>query len=44
VEISRTGWLREIRLCYSKRFLPTRCDKRRFGPPDSAPLKIWRGL
>ena len=44
VEISRTGWLREIRLCYSRRFLPARCDKRRFGPPDSAPLKIWRGL
>jgi len=44
VVLSRTGWLREMRLCYSRRFLPVRCDRRRLGTPDAAPLKIWRGL
>lgn len=42
--VSRTGWLREMRLCYGRGFLPARCDRRAFGPPDSAPLKIWRGV
>ncbi|MEW9854878.1 ribonuclease T2 family protein [Novosphingobium sp. M1R2S20] len=42
--VSRSGWLREVRLCYSRRFLPMRCGARQFGPADSAPLKIWRGL
>lgn len=44
IDISRNGWLREVRLCYSKRFLPTRCDRRHLGAIDTAPLKIWRGL
>ncbi|KTR84600.1 ribonuclease T [uncultured Novosphingobium sp.] len=44
VKVSRTGWLREVQLCYSRRFLPERCDRRHFGPADSAKLKIWRGL
>jgi ribonuclease T2 len=44
IDMSRNGWLREVRLCYSKRFLPTRCDRRRLGASDTAPLKIWRGL
>jgi len=44
VLVSRTGWLREIRLCYGRDFMPRACDRRTFGPPDSAPLKIWRGL
>ena len=44
VVLSRTGWLREMRLCYSRRFLPVRCDRRRLGTPDATPLKIWRGL
>jgi ribonuclease T2 len=44
IDVSRNGWLREVRLCYSKRFLPTRCDRRRLGAADSAALKIWRGL
>lgn len=38
------GWLREIRLCYDRRFRPTACDRRRFGPDDGMPLRIWRGL
>lgn len=44
VQLSKTGWLREIQLCYSHRFLPKRCDKRHFGPADGAPIRIWRGL
>ena len=44
VLVSRTGWLKEIRLCYSRKFLPVRCDRRTYGPADTAPLKIWRGL
>jgi ribonuclease T2 len=44
IDISRNGWLREVRLCYSKRFLPTGCDRRRMGAADTAQLKIWRGL
>jgi len=44
VELSRNGWLREIRLCYSRRFRPQTCPRDRLGPPDSTRLKIWRGL
>lgn len=44
IDMSRNGWLREVRLCYSRRFMPARCDRRRLGPKDSVPLKIWRGL
>lgn len=41
---SDTGWLRELHLCYNRRFMPAACDRQSFGPPDAAPLKIWRGL
>ncbi len=41
---SRSGWLRELHLCYNRDFQPARCPRRDFGPPDSAPLSIWRGL
>jgi len=41
---SRTGWLRELRLCYGRDFMPAACNRFQAGPPDSAPLKIWRGL
>jgi ribonuclease T2 len=44
IETSRSGWLRGIHLCYSKDFMPRTCPKAGFGPADSAPLKIWRGL
>ena len=44
LQLSRTGWLREVQLCYSRRFLPQTCDRRHFGPSDTTPLKIWRGL
>ncbi len=44
VVISRGGWLKELRLCYNRRFMPTACDRRSFDPADSAELKIWRGL
>lgn len=42
--VNERGWLEEMRLCYGRDFMPTRCDARRFGPRDSAPVKIWRGL
>ena len=42
--VNERGWLEEMRLCYGKDFMPAPCDRRRFGPDDSAPVKIWRGL
>jgi ribonuclease T2 len=44
VLLSRSGWLREVHLCYGRGFMPAACDRQNLGPPDSAPLKIWRGL
>ncbi|KHK89573.1 ribonuclease T2 family protein [Novosphingobium malaysiense] len=44
IQVSRTGWLREIRLCYDKDFMPRACSKWQHGPSDAASLKIWRGL
>jgi ribonuclease T2 len=44
VKLNDRGWLEELRICYSKRFVPTRCDVRRFGARDRAEAKIWRGL
>jgi len=44
LSLSRNGWLRELRLCYGRNFMPEKCPRGAFGPPDSAPLKIWRGL
>lgn len=44
VVVNERGWLEELRLCYAKDFMPTRCDKRRFGPSDDRPVRIWRGL
>lgn len=43
-ELSGRGWLRELRLCYGRDFMPADCPRRSFGPPDSAMLKIWRGM
>lgn len=44
INTSRNGWLRGIRLCYGKDFMPRTCTSASFGPANSAPLKIWRGL
>ena len=44
VDVNRNGWLRELRLCYGRDFMPEACSRRALGPPDSAALKIWRGL
>lgn len=44
VTLSRNGWLRELRLCYSRRMRPMACIQPQLGPRDSTPLKIWRGL
>ncbi len=42
--VNERGWLNELRLCYDRKFMPEACDRRRFGPADAAPVKIWRGL
>lgn len=42
--VNERGWLREMRLCYDRRFRPAPCTPRRFGPADSATVRIWRGL
>ena len=44
IKLNARGWLEELRLCYDKRFMPTACDRRRFGARDEAAAKIWRGL
>lgn len=44
VKLNRDGWLQEVRLCYSKGFRPTRCDRARYGAADKVEAKIWRGL
>lgn len=44
VKLNERGWLEELRLCYSKRFMPVRCDARRQGAADDAGARIWRGL
>jgi ribonuclease T2 len=44
IVLSRNGWLKELRLCYDRRFMPAECDRRSFGPRDGVALKIWRGM
>ena len=44
LDLGRNGWLRGVRLCYSRRFLPTRCERSRMGASDATSVKIWRGL
>jgi ribonuclease T2 len=44
VELSRNGWLRELRLCYGRDFMPQNCPRGALGPRDAVALKIWRGL
>lgn len=42
--LNERGWLKELRLCYDRRFMPEGCDRQRFGPKNQAAVKIWRGL
>jgi ribonuclease T2 len=42
--LNERGWLEDVRLCYAKSFMPAPCERGRFGPPDAAPAKVWRGL
>jgi ribonuclease T2 len=44
VKLNARGWLEELRLCYDKHFMPTECNRSRFGAQDEAEAKIWRGL
>lgn len=42
--VNDRGWLEEMRLCYGGDFKPAACGRGRWGPADSLPVKIWRGL
>jgi len=42
VVLARGGWLREVRLCYGRGFVPAACRVGRHGASDPAPLKIRR--
>ncbi|KWV91468.1 ribonuclease T [Erythrobacter sp. YT30] len=44
VKLNERGWLQELRICYSQRFRPTRCNAARYGARDEARAKIWRGM
>lgn len=44
VDINARGWLRELKLCYGKDFMPADCPRWQIGARDAATLKIWRGL
>lgn len=44
INVNSRGWLRELRLCYGKDFMPRRCYNGRLGARDNARIKIWRGL
>jgi ribonuclease T2 len=44
VVLGRSGWLREVHLCYGRNFMPERCPRGALGAADGAPLKIWRGV
>lgn len=44
LKLNERGWLEELRLCYGKDFMPTRCTARQYGPGNDEPVKIWRGL
>ena len=41
---SRSGWLKEIRVCYARTFRPARCDRQRLGAGGRTAIRIWRGL
>lgn len=44
VKLNARGWLEEVRLCYGKDWLPTRCKRGQRGAGDNVKAKIWRGL
>ena len=44
IGLNQRGWLEEVKLCYGRDFMPTRCTASQFGVRDSVPAKIWRGL
>lgn len=44
IDTGRSGWLREVKLCYGRDFLPRTCPRGQLGARDRDVLKIWRGL
>ncbi len=43
VQIGRSGFLKEVRLCLGKNFRPAPCPAHNTGAPNKAQVKIWRG-
>ena len=44
VKLNNRGWLQELRLCYGKDWMPSRCKRGQLGARDNVSAKIWRGL
>ncbi|MHA6332318.1 ribonuclease T2 family protein [Qipengyuania sp. CAU 1752] len=44
IKLNRRGWLQEIKLCYGRDWMPTRCKPRQFGARDNVRARVWRGL
>ena len=42
VDTNHRGWLEGVRLCLDRRFRPQSCPADHNGPPDHAPVRIWR--
>lgn len=43
VKTNRKGWLKEVRICLGKDFMPRPCPGWIRGAPGKAIVKIWRG-
>lgn len=44
ITLNSRGWFQEFRLCIGRDYMPARCSRRRYGPRDDVPVKVWRGL
>lgn len=44
IQLSSSGWLREVQLCLDANRKPASCSRYRRGAFDRQPLKIWRGF
>jgi ribonuclease T2 len=43
VHTTRTGWLKEVRVCLGNDLKPEICGPGKKGAPDNASVKVWRG-
>jgi ribonuclease T2 len=44
IQLTLSGWLREVQLCFGADRKPQACPRFRRGAADAKPLKIWRGF